>query len=117
MAKIDLSELRKEIDRDEKLLNEKRELYDGLRKYLRTKSKFSEYTSEDEPEKTLREKIEEVLPSLGKHDFSNADVEELIGIEGIRPRITMELKKLEEIGKVNCISVGQGRSPSVFKVK
>lgn len=50
-------------------------------------------------------------------DFTNADVESVLGKEGIRPRITNELTKLVEQGILECVHVGKGRTPSRFKVK
>jgi hypothetical protein len=66
---------------------------------------------------SLISEIKDKLWAVTGGEFTNADIESLLGKEGIRPRITNELNKLVDQGILECVQVGAGRTPSRFKVK
>lgn len=63
----------------------------------------------------LNAEIKDAIPKLCGKEFINADIEAILGKEGIRPRITNELNKLVEQGMLECTHKGVGRTPSRFK--
>ncbi len=133
---IDLDELRKEIEEDRKNIAEKEEILAANIRYLEKKN--GKTTSSNQSElvlspsnrpsslaqlgeniinRTLREDVQDILPAFWGQEFTNANVEAVLGREGIRPRITTELNNLVAQGVLELVSKGQGRTPSVFKVK
>lgn len=126
---IDVEELRREIEEDRKNLAEKEAALAGILQYLAKKKGVMPIIGGVDVaivglggvgakmERTLREEIRDILPNFSRQTFNNALIENALKRNGIRPRITQELNNLVEQGILECVSKGQGRTPSVFRVK
>lgn len=131
---IDTEELRQEIEADRKELERLvSELKNKLEAPILEKEAAYRYLiklgdnpfikkgasslSENTANRPLSADIKATLSAFGSSEFTNANVESILGKEGIRPRITNELTKLVDQGILECVHVGTGRTPSRFKVK
>lgn len=131
---VDTEELRKEIESDrkelERLVSELKNKLEApilekeaAYRYLITLEdnkfihKASSGSSENIVNRPLSADVKDSLWAFGNSEFTNANVEVILGREGIRPRITSELTKLVDQGVLECVYVGTGRAPSRFKVK
>lgn len=126
---IDVEELRREIEEDRKNLAEKEAALAGILQYLAKKKGVAPIIGGVDAaivglgsvgakmERTLREEIRDILPNFSRQTFNNALIENALKRNGIRPRITQELNNLVEQGILDCVSKGQGRTPSIFRIK
>lgn len=141
MATIDIEELRKEIDAEEKSLNEKK----AVLRYLESKSgkphepiksstsaihggviQLDQLIVPETGRRTLVDDVEDVIKRFGSQEFTVVHVDVVMRQQGIkdksgeffpRSRISTALGKLEEDGLIVRTFKGAGNVPHRFRIK